>query len=62
MKDTIGTLVATIWFIGGPLTFIYLTFFDNYAYTAWNWIIVVPMNAILSSIWPIYWAVLHWVF
>lgn len=41
-------------------TFIYLTFFDGYEYNGWNWIIVLPINVFLSQIWPIYWAVLHW--
>ena len=43
-------------------TFIYLTLFDGYAYTFWNWIIVVPINFSLSMIWPVYWGILHWVF
>ncbi len=42
-------------------TFIYLTFFDGYVYNAWNWLIAVPVNILLSTIWPIYWGVLHWV-
>jgi len=42
------------------VTFIYLTFFDDYAYTAWNWLIVIPINLFLSMIWPIYWTILHW--
>jgi len=42
-------------------TFIYLTFFDGYVYTAWNWIIAIPVNVFLATIWPIYWGVLHWV-
>lgn len=43
-------------------TFIFLTFFDGYPYNAWNWLIAVPVNFFLSVIWPIYWAVLHWLF
>jgi hypothetical protein len=45
----------------GMATFIYLTFFDGYVYSAWNWLIALPVNAFLASIWPIYWAILHWV-
>ncbi len=41
-------------------TFIYLTFFDNYIYNAWNWIIAIPVNIFLSGMWPIYWGILHW--
>lgn len=43
------------------VTFIYLTFFDGYVYTALNWIIAVPINMFLAMIWPIYWGILHWV-
>lgn len=39
-------------------TFIYLTFFDGYVYNAWNWIIAIPVNFFLATIWPIYWLVL----
>ncbi len=42
------------------VTFIYLTFFDGYVYNAWNWLIAIPANIFLSTIWPIYWSILHW--
>ena len=42
-------------------TFVYLTFFDGYVYTAWNWLIAIPVNVILSGMWPMYWLVLHWI-
>lgn len=45
--------------IGGIGTFLYLTFFDGYDYTAWNWLIAVPVNLFLGQIWPIYWAILR---
>lgn len=50
------------WLYIGPAvaTFIYLTFFDGYIYTAWNWIVAIPVNLFLSGIWPIYWLILHW--
>jgi len=40
-------------------TFIYLTFFDGYVYNWWNWLIVVPINAFLAKIWPIYWVIVR---
>lgn len=40
-------------------TFIFLTFFDGYVYTWWNWLIAVPINIFLSTLWPIYWLVLR---
>lgn len=42
-------------------TFIFLTFFDGYIYTSWNWIIAIPVNLFLAEIWPIYWIILHWI-
>ena len=40
-------------------TFAYLTFFDGYVYTWWNWLVAVPINLFLSTIWPIYWLILR---
>lgn len=44
----------------GLATFLFLTFFDGYRYNAWNWLIAVPVNSFLATIWPIYWLVLRW--
>lgn len=43
-------------------TFIYLTFFDGYEYNAWNWLIAIPVNLFMATIWPLYWGLLHWIF
>ena len=51
-----------IWQGGSILTFAFLTFFDHHSYTWWNWLIVVPLNAFLAEIWPIYWVILRPVF
>ncbi len=40
---------------------IYLTFFDGYIYTSWNWLVAIPVNIILGTIWPLYWGILRWV-
>jgi hypothetical protein len=56
MKDNI---LVILYIVGNILTFFYLTFFDGYIYTWWNWVIAIPINGFLSSIWPIYW-ILHW--
>lgn len=50
-----------IYVISYLATFIYLTFFDGYEYTWFNWVVAIPVNIFLSTIWPIYWAVLHWI-
>ena len=66
MKDVIDQIsssaIGIILFLGGPATFVYLTFFDGYDYNSWNWLIAIPVNFFLSAIWPIYWIVLRWVF
>ncbi len=53
-------LLIGAYFLVDATTFVYLTFFDGYAYTAWNWIIAIPANLFLATIWPIYWGILHW--
>jgi hypothetical protein len=52
-------VLSWAWILGSVGTFIWLTFFDGYNYNAWNWIIAVPINAFLGSIWPIYWLILN---
>jgi hypothetical protein len=48
-------------YIGGSLaTTFFLTFLDGYVYNAWNWLIAVPVNLFLGSIWPLYWGLLRW--
>lgn len=43
-------------------TVCYLTFLDGVTYNAWNWIIIVPINVFLGTIWPVYWGLLRWLF
>lgn len=45
--------------LGDFATLVYLLFFDGYRYTWWNWLIAIPVDMILSTIWPIYWLVLR---
>lgn len=52
--------LITVWLAGDALTFIYLTFFAGYAYNMWNWVIAIPINFFLATIWPIYWPLLSW--
>ena len=53
------TSMWVVYWVGNIGTFIKLTLFDNYVYTWWNWIIVLPMNEFLAMIWPVYWAILR---
>ena len=57
-----GKLAFIVWQIGSLATFIYLTFMDGTNYNWWNWIIIVPVNAFLAEIWPIYWAIIRPIF
>lgn len=52
-------LLLTVYFVADAATFVYLTFFDGYAYNWWNWIIAIPVNAFLATVWPIYWGILR---
>lgn len=38
-------------------TFVFLTFYDGYIYTSWNWLIAVPVNLFVSQFWPLYWLI-----
>jgi hypothetical protein len=52
-------LLATAYVLAGGATTVFLTFFDGYPYNAWNWLIAVPVNIFLGTIWPIYWLLLR---
>lgn len=54
-----GKIAIIVWQLGALATFVYLTLFDDYEYTWWNWVIAVPVNIIMGEIWPIYWAILR---
>jgi len=53
--------LGIIYTLGSFINFIYITFFDGYIYTWWNFVIAIPVNILLSTIWPIYWAFLRWI-
>lgn len=54
-----GRIAILLYEAGALATFVYLSFFDDYVYTWWNWIIAIPVNAALAGMWPIYWAILR---
>ena len=51
-------VILWVYLIGNVATFGELTFFDGYIYNWWNWIIVLPINE-LVTIWPLYWCVIR---
>jgi hypothetical protein len=55
----IGRLAWWVYWVGDAVTFVYLTFFDGTDYNWWNWLVIVPANFILASLWPIYWLLLR---
>jgi hypothetical protein len=50
---------VSLYLVGEFGTTVKLIFFDHYAYNAWNWLIAVPLDMFLGSIWPIYWLILR---
>jgi hypothetical protein len=54
-----GFWVFVVWQVGSVATFFYLTFFDDFEYNWWNWLIAIPANVFLGEIWPIYWFILR---
>lgn len=59
MRNSTHIVLGASYYLGAFATFGKLTFFDHYIYTWWNWIIVLPINAFLATIWPIYWGILR---
>jgi uncharacterized membrane protein len=53
MGRIVAWLFGLSYVLGVSATMVYLTFFDGYRYTAWNWIIAIPCNLISSVIWPV---------
>jgi hypothetical protein len=58
-KENLQSVASIIYNLAAIVSFVKLTFFDDYTYTWWNWIIALPVNAFLSGIWPIYWLILR---
>lgn len=54
-----GRIALWVHLIASTATQIYLIFFDGYVYTAWNWLIAIPVSLFLGEIWPIYWLILR---
>lgn len=54
-----GPVLFAIYQVIAIATTVYLTFFDGYNYTAFNWLIALPVNLFLGEIWPIYWLILR---
>ena len=54
-----GKILMITYLIVDLTTFVYLTFFDDFPYNWWNWLIAVPINGFLAQIWPVYWLVLR---
>ena len=59
---TPAALLTIVYNFGAIATFVYLTFFDGYEYTAWNWLIAIPVNMFMAGIWPIYWIIIRGLF
>ncbi|WP_168161420.1 hypothetical protein [Oceanicola sp. S124] len=54
--------LVPIYLIGDAATFIYLIYKDFPDFNGWNWIFIIPLDMIVAQVWPVYWAILHWVF
>ena len=57
------TISYKIYLIGFAATFIFMIFVERHAYTALDWLGVIPGAVLFSAIWPFYWAgigILFW--
>jgi len=59
MSERSRMALMVVWQVGSVATFGRLTFFDGFTYNWWNWMIVVPLNAFLGEIWPLYWLIVR---
>jgi len=59
VNDKLNTALMGAYFVGDLATFIYLVFFDGTQYNWWNWLITVPIDFFLATIWPLYWLVVR---
>ena len=48
-RESDPRLLYVGWQVFGLATFVRLSFFDDYTYTWWNWIVVVPINLFLAA-------------
>ena len=55
-------LLMLLWQLGLIATFGYLTYLDVISFNLWNWLILLPANAFLGEIWPIYWSSIRPIF
>ena len=60
MDDWKGFATGIAYALGSLATFAYLVFFAPGHFNAWNWIVVLPIDAFQAGIWPICWGLLHW--
>lgn len=62
MKQSLLIIAGIAYELAAWATFGKLTFFDDYHYNWYNWMIVLPMNTIAGQFWPFYWAIVRPIF
>ncbi len=53
--DGLKALGIYAWFAIDAATLVFLVFFDGTRYNWWNWMIIIPIDIFLATIWPVYW-------
>ncbi len=59
MSDGLQRLLWSLYFLADLATTGFLIWEDWDDMTWWNWIIIVPIDIFLGTIWPIYWLILR---
>lgn len=62
MREQLLMAGAVLYGLADLATMVYLTFLDCYVYTWWNWLVALPLNFVLATVWPVYWAILRPIF
>jgi hypothetical protein len=59
MKQIFSTLMSHLFLIlflfGDIATFLYLVISDWDKFNWWNWILIIPLDLVLATLWPMFW-------
>jgi len=59
MKQIFSTLMSHLFLIlflfGYIATFLYLVISDWDKFNWWNWILIIPLDLVLATLWPMFW-------
>jgi hypothetical protein len=62
IKVAFGSVVGLAFLFGDTITFAYLVWRSSREVDEWwRMLLLIPLDFFMAMIWPIYWALLHWI-